>query len=128
MTFTEKFEQLKRAYAEQADFSKVREDIAAQITLTDDDCGGTFYVTCRKGKTEIAPYDYRDNTVSVRVRSDLLEQLLQGKKNPVKEFLAGHLDAEGEASHALALIDAMRVRRTARRTPPEAGGQPAADR
>ena len=41
----------------------------------------------------------------------LLEALLQGKKNPVNEFLLGNVDAEGEPAHALALIDGMKKKR-----------------
>ena len=111
MTFAEKFEYLKNHYADKADFTKIKDDMAAQITLTDEDAGGTFYVAVRGGKAEIRPYTYYDNTVSVRVHSALLEEILQGKKEAVNEFLLGNLDAEGEASHALALIGAMRVRR-----------------
>lgn len=117
MTFAEKYEYLKETYASYADFSKVREDLAAQITLTDADCGGTFYVTVKNGKHEIAPYNYYNHTVSIRLESDLLESLLQGKKNPVNEFLLGNVDAEGEASHALALIDAMKLKKRGRKTP-----------
>ena len=115
MTFTEKYEQLKETYALHADFSRVKEDLAAEITLTDPDCGGTFYVTCKKGRYEIAPYNYFDSTVRIAVSSVLLEAMLQGKKDPVNEFLLGNVDAEGEASHALALIDALRVKKRRRK-------------
>ncbi len=115
MTFAEKYEELKTKYAAQADFSKAREDFAAEITLTDADCGGTFYVICKKGRAEMAPYNYYDHTVCVKIGSALLEALLQGKKNAVNEFLLGNLEAEGEPAHALALIDAMRLKRRGRK-------------
>ena len=113
MTFEQKFEQLKETYADRADFSRVGHDIAAQITLTDPDCGGTFYVAVKKGRADVQPYDYADNTVSIRLPAALLEELLQGRKDPVREFLLGNVDAEGEASHALALIDALKVKKRA---------------
>ncbi len=111
MTFEQKFEELKSTYADRADFSRVGHDLAAQITLTDADCGGTFYVAVKKGKADVQPYNYADNTVSIRLPSALLEELLQGQKDPVREFLLGSVDAEGEASHALALIDALKVKK-----------------
>ena len=117
MTFTEKYEQLKETYAAHADFSRVKEDLAAEITLTDPDCGGTFYMTCKKGRYELAPYNYYDSTVRIAVSSTLLEAMLQGKKDPVNEFLLGNVEAEGEASHALALIDALRVKKRRRKEP-----------
>jgi putative sterol carrier protein len=130
MTFTEKYEQLKETYAAHADFSRVKEDLAAEITLTDPDCGGAFYVTCKKGRYEIAPYHYYDSTVRIAVRSELLEAMLQGKKDPVNEFLLGNVDAEGEASHALALIDALRVKKRRRKEhfPPAEEQAPGAER
>ena len=115
MTFEEKFTQLKETYASKADFSGVSCDLAAEITLTDADCGGTFYVARIGGKTEVQPYRYYDNTVSIRIDSALLEALLKGKKNPVNEFLLGNLEAEGDPQHALLLIDALRGKPRSRR-------------
>ncbi len=114
MTFAEKYEELKNTYAERADFSKVKGDFAAEITLTDQDCGGTFYVAYKKGKAEIAPYNYYDRTVSIKIESALLQALLQGRKNPVNEFLLGNIEAEGEPAHTLALIDALKLKRKKR--------------
>lgn len=111
MTFHEKFNELKGKYGETADFSKVDSNIAAEITLTDPDCGGKFYVTHIDGKTDIQPYDYKDNTVSIRLESSLLEELLQGEKSPVTEFLCGHIDAEGSSEHALTLINALKAKK-----------------
>jgi putative sterol carrier protein len=108
MTFEEKFNELKDKYAPGADFRAVDYDLAAEITLTDADCGGTFYIAWLGGKLQIAPYNYNDATVRVSVGSDLLERLLQGKENAVKAFLRGDLDAEGDPAHALALIEAMK--------------------
>ena len=114
MTFQEKFDALKKTYLDTTLFAETDGDFAAEITLTDPDCGGTFYVTCKKGRYEIAPYNYFDSTVRIAVSSALLEAMLQGKKDPVNEFLLGNVDAEGEASHALALIDALRVKQRRR--------------
>ena len=115
MTFAEKYNELKQKYAAAADFSAVGHNLAAEITLTDEDAGGTFYVAWLDGKLSIEPYRYYDNTVSIRIGSDLLEALLQGKKNPVNEFLLGNLEAEGESADALALIDAMKQKKRPRK-------------
>ena len=109
LTFTEKFDYLKTKYAAKADFSKIDKDIAAQFTLTDSDCGGIFYIAHIDGKTSIEPYDYHDNTVAVRTSSVTLERILSGKTDPVKAFLDGKLDVEGEPEHAEALIAAIRT-------------------
>ena len=109
MTFAEKFEALKKKYAAAADFSGIDHDLVAEITLTDETAGGTFYVAWIGKQLAIEPYDYRDNTVSIRISSDLLESLLQGKKDPMKEFLLGNIEADGEPTHALALIEALKL-------------------
>ena len=108
MTFEEKFNELKEKYAPGADFTGVDYDLAAEITLTDEGCGGTFYIAWQGGKMTVAPYDYHDATVRIAIGSDLLERLLQGKENAVKAFLRGDLDAEGDPAHALVLIEAMK--------------------
>ena len=108
MTFEEKFRELKEKYAPGADFAGVDYDLAAEITLTDEDCGGTFYIAWQGGELTVAPYNYNDATVRIAVGSDLMERLLQGKENPVKAFLRGDLEAEGDPAHALALIEAMK--------------------
>lgn len=108
MTFREKFDHLKKTYGEKADFSGTDAEFAAQLTLTDADCGGTFYIAHTGGVTAIEPYDYHDHTVAVRVDSGLLEKILKGDADPVAAFLNGEMDVEGEPEHALLLIGALK--------------------
>ena len=115
MTFSEKFEYLKKTYGQKADFSGIDFDLAAQITLTDDDCHGIFYVSYLNGIPTVEPYDYRDNTVHITIHSALLEALLQGKADPVKEYLEGNLALTGSAEHALALINALKIKKRTRK-------------
>ena len=49
MTYIEKFEHLKKTYGKKPDMTKLTEDFAAQITMTDDDCHGIFYVADLNG-------------------------------------------------------------------------------
>ncbi|MBE6791133.1 MAG: hypothetical protein E7535_08115 [Ruminococcaceae bacterium] len=118
MTFIEKFDYLKKKYGLKADTSKFKDDfIAAQITMSDEDCGGTFYAAFIDGKLSVEPYDYHDNTVAVIVNSLLLEECIKGKADPVKEYLAGNLQAWGNLDHALQLIEALKgKKRTAKKT------------
>ena len=117
MTFIEKFDYLKKKYGLKADTSKFKDEfIAAQITMSDEDCGGTFYAAFIDGKLSVEPYDYHDNTVAVIVNSLLLEECIKGKADPVKEYLAGNLQAWGNLDHALQLIEALKgKKRTAKR-------------
>ena len=114
MTFIEKFDALKKKYAAKADISKLKDPfIAAQITLSDEDCGGTFYVAFIDGKLHFEPYDYHDNTVGLIISSALLEDAIKGKADPVKAYLEGSLQAWGNLDHALQLIDALKGKKKA---------------
>ena len=109
MTFIEKFDYLKKKYASKADAAKFTDEfIAAQITLSDEDCGGTMYAAFIDGAFSFEPYDYHDNTVAVIVNSALLEDCIKGKADPVKEYLDGKLQAWGNLDHALQLIEALK--------------------
>ncbi|MBQ7689507.1 MAG: SCP2 sterol-binding domain-containing protein [Clostridia bacterium] len=121
MTFIEKYAYLEKTYGDAADFSDVRENIAAQITLTDEDCRGIFYVSFINGKTTVAPYDYHDHTVHIMIDSALLEALLQGKADPVQEYLSGSFTLEGDGEHALMLINALKQKNPAKKSRRTAG-------
>ena len=116
MTYIEKFEHLKKTYGKKPDMTKLTEDFAAQITMTDDDCHGIFYVAYLNGVLAVEPYDYHDNTVAVTVNSVLLEEILKGKKDPVEAYNAGELEATGNLSHALMMIGALKKEPAKRKT------------
>lgn len=108
MTFIEKFEALNKKYGK-IDESKLTENFAVQVELTDEDCGGIFYVAYANGKPfEVQPYDYHDNTASIRVSSKVLENILSGKADAVAQFLTGKLKVEGNLGHAVMLVDLMK--------------------
>ncbi len=114
MTFIEKFDYLKKKYAAKADTSKFTDSfVAAQITMSDEDCGGTFYAAFINGVLSVEPYDYHDNTVAVIVNSELLESFIKGKADPVKEYLDGRLQAWGNLDHALQLIECLKGKKKA---------------
>ncbi len=114
MTFTEKFDYLKKTYANKADISKLTEGfIAAQITLSDEDCGGTLYAHFSEGILNFEPYDYHDNTVAVIINSALLEDFLLGKEDPAKAYLDGKLQAWGNLDHALMIIESLKKKKRA---------------
>lgn len=107
MTFIEKFNALKKKYGK-IDESKLSENFAVQIELTDDDCGGIFYVAYMDSPFAFEPYDYYDNTVSIKVSSKVLENILSCKSNAMEEFSNGNLQVEGDVSHALMLVELMK--------------------
>lgn len=114
MTFIERFDELKKKYASKADISKLTDSfIAAQITMSDSDCHGTFYISFINGVLACEPYDYHDNTVAVIVNSLLLEDCIKGKADPSKEYLDGRIQAWGNLDHALMLIECLKGKKKA---------------
>ena len=109
MTFIEKYDYLKKKYAVKADTAKFRDAfIAAQITMSDEDCGGTMYAAYIDGTFSFEPYDYHDNTVAIIINSALLEECIKGKADPVKAYLDGQLQAWGNLDRALTVLEALK--------------------
>lgn len=122
MTFIEKFSELKEKYGV-IDESKLAESFAIQIEMTDDDCGGIFYVAYMNGVFAVEPYDYRDRTASITVSSVVLEDILSCKTDPMDAFFSGKLAVDGDVGHALMLVELMKKepakkapRKTAKKT------------
>lgn len=107
MTFIEKFEKIKKKYGT-VDESKLTDSFAVQIEMTDDDCGGIFYVAYVNGKFAVEPYNYYDNTASIKVSSKVLESILSCKTDPTEEFFAGNLMVDGDLGHALMLVELLK--------------------
>lgn len=107
MTFIEKFNQIKKKYGK-IDESKLTENFAVQVEMTDEDCGGIFYIANMGAPFAVEPYDYYDNTASIKVSSKVLENILSCKANPMDEFFAGNIQVEGDISHALMVVELMK--------------------
>lgn len=106
MTFKQKFGKISKKLVK-ANTSKFDQDFAIQITMDDEDCGGTFFVAYIDGAYRVEPYDYVDNTASVNIMSEKLEKLID------KELMAADLanDAlmrvEGNVNHVISLFEAF---------------------
>lgn len=107
MTFIEKFDALKAKYGK-IDESKLGDSFAIQIEMTDEDCGGIFYVAYVNSVFAIEPYNYYDNTAAITTSSKVLENVLSGKADPVAQFLTGKLKVSGNLDHALMLVNLMK--------------------
>lgn len=113
MTFEEKYNKLSKKLIK-ADVSKYPENFAIQITIDDEDCGGTFFVANINGAYMVEPYDYVDNTVSINIMSDTLEKLIDKKLTVDEAFGKDMVFANGNAGHVVMLFDGFekKVRKT----------------
>lgn len=107
MTFIDKFNALKKKYGK-IDESKLTESFAIQVEMTDEDCGGIFYVAYVNGVFAVEPYDYHDRTAAITVSSKVLESILSCKTDPMDAFFEGKLAVDGNVGHALLLVELMK--------------------
>ena len=106
MDFKTAFEKLK-IEIETADPKKLTENFAIQITMTDEDCGGTFYVSHFDGTLMAEPYDYRDNTAAIKISRSDLRRLLSGRSKAENLIKNGKMNFSGDLGSLMELIAAM---------------------
>lgn len=101
MTFEQAFKKIQEKFVD-ADASNV-EDFAMQITLTDEDCGGTLYAAVKNGILAVEPYDYKDNTSVLDISKSALLAVLSSRSSLDKVIDSGEASIKGEASNVAAL-------------------------
>ena len=102
MTFEKAFESIKKKF-ENADATNVT-DFALQITMSDEDCGGTFYAAVKDGVLAVEPYDYQDNNAVLDItKSDLLK--LIGGKMSIQKAVENGASIKGD----LTVIDSLKA-------------------
>ncbi len=102
MTFEKKFNSIKLKL-EAADVTLPEANFAFEITMTDDDCAGTFYIASRGNGLEVEPYDYHDNTASLTATANTVTRLLDGRTSLESALSTGKLNATGDVD-AIAAI------------------------
>lgn len=107
MTFEQAFKRIKTKF-ENVDASKLQ-DMALQITLSDEDCGGTFYAAVRNGEMAVEPYDYKDNDAVIDVTRASLTAILSGKASIDKEIEKGNLTVKGDLEKVASVKSAIKI-------------------
>lgn len=96
MTYADAFDKIKKKLAI-ADVSKLDSDFAIQVTITDEDAAGTFYVAYINGEFSVEPYDYRDNSVAIDISVDDFIKIVGGRLSLSKALADGRISAFGDA-------------------------------
>lgn len=94
MTFEQVFKKIESKFTN-ADLSKLGDDFAIQVNITDEDCGGAFYIQSKSGALIISPYDYRDNTADVTAKKADFYKLFDKKISVDKAMESGALYVNG---------------------------------
>lgn len=105
MTFETALKKIKAKF-EEVDASKLA-DMAVQVTLTDEDCGGTLYFKAAEGKVVVEGYDYRDNDAVIDIDRKALNDILSGKLTLDKAIEKGLATAKGDFDKLATLNDAI---------------------
>lgn len=120
MTFEKKFSSLKQKFIK-ADTSKLPASFAIQFTMTDEDCGGTFYIANIAGVFSVEPYDYVDNNAAVTAPAAAIAKIASGKVDSA-------LDIFGDSGVVAALAGAYPAPTAKQPAKKPAAKKPAADK
>ncbi len=94
MTFENALKRIKTAFAN-VEISKLA-DMAVQVTLSDEDCGGTFYFKKEASDLVVEGYDYRDNDAVIDIQRKSLMDILAGKTTLDVAIEKGMATAKGD--------------------------------
>lgn len=103
MTYENALKKIKTAFGS-VDASKLA-DMAVQVTLSDEDCGGTFYFKSENGNIVVEGYDYRDNDAVLDIARKSFMDILAGKTTLDAEIEKGFATAKGD----FAKLDTLKV-------------------
>ena len=107
MTFEAAFKKIKEKFANVD--AKNLVDMALQITISDEDCGGTFYAEVKDGTLNVEPYDYKDNDVVVDITKKALYSILDGKSSFESAVEKGDASVMGNLEKVASFKDAIKA-------------------
>ena len=102
MDYFKAFEKLKTAL-EKAKVPVTDGHFAVQVRITDEDCGGIFYIEKKDMQLYVEPYDYYDNNVDVAASFDTFKAIFDGKTDAEESFANGTLIINGDAEGFFAI-------------------------
>ncbi len=105
MKYEVAFKGLKEKFGK-VDAAKL-DNMAIQFTLSDEDCGGTFYAEAKDGVLNVEPYDYRDNNAIVDVSRQTLIDIIDGKITVDKAIDDGDLTVKGDLEKIKSVVNAI---------------------
>lgn len=97
MTYIEKFEEIKKALAD-VETKKLDKDFAIEAEMTDEDCGGIFYIANINNAFAIEPYNYYDHTSKIIGNAKDILSALKNKASMTRLKNSGKIFIEGDES------------------------------
>lgn len=102
MTYAEYFYEIKNKFMG-TDVSDIKEHLAYQFDIENEEYGGIFYVEVKNGELFVEPYEYYDRDAKFVADADTLMKIAEGKMDPVWAFTTQKLRVEGNIEKALRL-------------------------
>ena len=100
MTYAEFFYEIKNKFMG-ADVSDIKEHLAYQFNIEDEEAGGIFYVEVKNGQLFVEPYEYYDRDAMFISNPDTFIKIAEGAIDPIWAFTTGKLKVEGNIDKAL---------------------------
>ena len=107
MTFVEEFDIIKSKF-NNVKKSALKDEFAIEVTMTDNDCGGTFYIANINGYFDVQPYNYFDSTVRIICSAQKFIDLIEKKIGFNEAVSDGAIKADGNMEHAMLLSDMLK--------------------
>lgn len=98
MDFTEKFKKIKEKF-KSAETINLTTDFAIQVNMTDEDCGGIFYIANIGGVFSVEPYDYIDHTAMITAKAIEFEKLIGRRIGFDTAVNSGKIVIDGNTEH-----------------------------
>lgn len=102
MTYADFFYEIKGKFMG-TDVSDIKEHLAYQFSIEDEEAGGCFYVEVKDGQLYVEPYEYYDRDANFISDPDTFMKIAEGKIDPVWAFTTQKLKVEGDIEKALRL-------------------------
>ena len=102
MTYADFFYEVKNRFMG-ADVSDIKEHLAYQFCIEDEEAGGIFYVEVKDGELFVEPYEYYDRDAMFISAPDTFMKIAEGKMDPVWAFTTQKLKVEGNIEKTLRL-------------------------
>ena len=121
MIFEKKFQEFKDKFAD-VDTKKLTEAFAMQVNMTDEDCGGIFYIANIDGAFSVEPYDYVDRTSEIIGLSSEIKKVFSGRIGLEKAMNDGKVIVYGNPADIVAVRSLLK-KSPAKKTEKKATGK-----
>ena len=108
MTYQEAFKKIQEKF-KGVKTNGFEDFFAIQVNLTDEDCGGIFYIEYKDNKLNVEPYDYIDRTTVVTAPRAELMKILNGTALAQNAIEKGKIEANGNIDCFIKLADALKA-------------------